>query len=194
MDETPRRGEWRTYPCLTRIERWIVSGRKDARIRLRRYNRNVSPPKRLNTPFFTRCYLSSLGHQHWVYTSLGRSCAVASLLLPGLRSEAEGNFGGGFGPPPPPARQNKTNTVVNRKLYKRREKSCTATGAHATRAQRASMAREYNVQRRALTRPARRGASMPSRAKGRPKPPVAICAEDTVNGTAAHRKVGCTAR
>ena len=82
------------------------SGRKDARIRLRRYNRNVSPPKRLNTPFFTRCYLSSLGHQHWVYTSLGRSCAVASLLLPGLRSEAEGNFGGGFAPPP--ARQNKT--------------------------------------------------------------------------------------
>jgi hypothetical protein len=27
----------------------------------------------------------SLGHQQWVYTSLGRSCAVASLLLPGLR-------------------------------------------------------------------------------------------------------------
>jgi len=24
-------------------------------------------------------------NQHWVYTSLGRSCAVASLLLPGLR-------------------------------------------------------------------------------------------------------------
>ena len=26
----------------------------------------------------------SLGHQHWVYTGLGRSCAVASLLLPVL--------------------------------------------------------------------------------------------------------------
>ena len=24
----------------------------------------------------------SLGHQHWVYTSLGRSCAVASLTPP----------------------------------------------------------------------------------------------------------------
>ena len=30
---------------------------------------------------------TSLGHQHWVYISLGRSCAVASLLLPGLRGE-----------------------------------------------------------------------------------------------------------
>ena len=33
-------------------------------------------------------------HQHWVYTSLGRSCAVASLLLPGLRGEE--NFRRGF--------------------------------------------------------------------------------------------------
>jgi hypothetical protein len=40
----------------------------------------------------------SLGHQHWVYTSLGRSCAVASLLLPGLRGEE--NFRRGFRAPP----------------------------------------------------------------------------------------------
>ena len=39
------------------------------------------------------------GHQHWVYTSLGRSCAVASLLLPGLRGEE--NFRRGFRAPPP---------------------------------------------------------------------------------------------
>ena len=38
------------------------------------------------------------GHQHWVYTSLGRSCAVASLLLPGLRGEE--NFRRGFRAPP----------------------------------------------------------------------------------------------
>ena len=55
----------------------------------------------------------SLGHQHWVYISLGRSCAVASLLLPGLRGEE--NFWrqeGISGSPPGPYRSQADRWVV----------------------------------------------------------------------------------
>ena len=57
-----------------------------------------------HTPWSHAAIFKSLGHQHWVYTSLGRSCtpAVTSLLLyqdcGGWRLEA--TFGGVRAPPP----------------------------------------------------------------------------------------------
>jgi hypothetical protein len=51
----------------------------------------------------TRCYLSPWDtNTLWVYTNLGRSCAVASLLLPELSVRSEENFFRGFRAPRPP--------------------------------------------------------------------------------------------